>query len=105
MNPKTRKNDYYLEFGFNPQGEPYHPELITRVEDAQIPEGYALFQYREVYILTLIHQTTETTEYLQIYQGSGNNAHTRDVPIHYIANPDGKKRAIQKLQEWGPVKK
>ena len=98
-----RNNDYFLEFGFNPFGEPYG-SVTKRVEHAAIPAGYMLFLYKEVYIPVREDRTSnpgahDTVHYLPWYRGSGSNPATMDVPIHYVANPGGLSRALDFLKE------
>lgn len=81
-------NDYFLAFSTREtalvKSEP--------VSHPGIPAGYALYRYREVYIP--VDKCGGTW-----VRGAGTNPHTMEVPIHYIANPGGLRRAIKFLRE------
>ncbi|GCE15083.1 hypothetical protein [Tengunoibacter tsumagoiensis] len=99
-----RTNDYFLEFGgFTPAGEPYFSHT-QKIEHGGIPEGYALFLYKEVYIPVkeqrIVYANGETiVQYFTSYRGSGSNPDTMNVPIHYVANRGGLRRALAYIQK------
>jgi len=86
------RNGYFLAFSpvENAVGQ------SERVINQDIPVGYRIYHYKDVYIPT-------NDKGGMYFRGSGMNPETMDVPVYYVARPGGLRRALTFLQKIARV--